>query len=180
MDEAKASYLKNTVTREVPTFAEINCDGYKCDDSNLSVKVEPSDVVVVKLEVEPIEDGGVKDSRAQDQYECDSPGSDRNDNHENDMNFDKGWALSAPVATSTELTAKSTAVGGDLESLVRNYMDMECETCKHPFESLAAANGHYRREHSQRSIIVKCCQKRVDLYDMLEHIQYHLNPNIFK
>lgn len=200
VDEAKLRYLRNAVKVEVPTFIEINCDSYRCDDDDAVGKIEPMDAVVVKVEVdvEPFttEDMTTEKCSTQNHNDFQNVTNDSNDGNENDVNADDELipenvdALSVTVEivgtgkndtkTKTINLDRKKCVDEHLESMVSNYMDMACEICEYPFDSLATANGHYRKEHNKRGIIVKCCQKRVDLYDIFEHIQYHLDPDIFK
>lgn len=195
MDQAKTIYMRSTLKQEVPTFTEINCDGFSCTDDVPLMKVEPMEHVIVKLEVESLA-AEANAGANPDVEECDDfHSNDSNDEDESGVSLVNELTSERTVAAAIELAnenipktkiTKTTpsdsdkTVGEHLENLVPNYMDMVCEVCSHPFESLATAIGHYRRTHNQRGIIVKCCQRRVDLYDMVEHIQYHLNPDIFK
>lgn len=66
------------------------------------------------------------------------------------------------------------------DHLISNHIDMLCEICQHPFETLSEASNHYIGQHKQRTILVKCCQKRITiLTELRDHIQYHLNPDKF-
>lgn len=202
MDVAKTSFLKNLVKEEVPPhFVEMDCDGFKCDDDAAVLK--GLEEVVVKLEMDPMPiEISVDENASVLQHDADSAANNCNASSDEDENGQSSDNESTLISTATlpaaaaakhvaanETNAKimnlppkksSETVGDHLESLVPNSMDMLCEICQHPFESLTAANHHYRNTHNQRAIVVKCCQKRIDLYDMLEHIQYHLNPDIFR
>lgn len=69
---------------------------------------------------------------------------------------------------------------GKFDHLIPNHIDMLCEICKHPFETLSEASNHYIRQHKQRTIHVKCCQTRIKIAgELRDHIQYHLNPDKF-
>lgn len=187
VEETKAAYLITITKDDTPKFVEINCDSFECEDDS-SVPKEKPDEIVIKVEMESI----IKDSSDDDKSLVQQ--DDIDDDGENVANLEDKSSLDAvarrPADEATPKTESTISPSkgyegteGEqkhLESLVPNFMDMVCDTCQYPFESLAAANAHYRHEHRQRGIVVKCCQKRVDLYDVFEHIQYHLNPDIFK
>lgn len=88
--------------------------------------------------------------------------------------------LTTTAFATSFVTKKSIAKSkNNIDHLVADYIEMACEICQHPFKTLKKARGHLRGIHKLRSIKVKCCQRKVDLYDISGHIQSHLNPEIY-
>lgn len=76
-----------------------------------------------------------------------------------------------------ELAMTST----EFDHLISNYMDMKCEVCNRPFGTLMEAHHHYQRKHKQKTALLKCCQRRLQLpHGIRDHIQFHLDPDHFK
>lgn len=59
------------------------------------------------------------------------------------------------------------------------YMRMNCEVCDHPFETLALAKSHSQLTHNSTARFT-CCDRRLRIYNINDHLQYHLNPDVFK
>lgn len=199
VNAARSNFLRNLVRGESPHFIEINCDAIECDDHIPadSVKTEADGGDVVKVESElPRDDtidneapGNHSASEAEDFFD------DADHTDEGHVNFSEelgvkcrlgGDELASAESATAKLVATNTSMASakfeedKFDKLAANYMDMACELCKNPFKKLAEMRKHYRVKHKQRNVWMKCCQKRLDLYDVIEHIQYHLNPQIFK
>lgn len=65
------------------------------------------------------------------------------------------------------------------DHLIPVYMEMNCEICRHPFQTLPEARRHYWKKHQRGTATLKCCQRRIRISDIRDHIQHHLNPSIF-
>lgn len=63
--------------------------------------------------------------------------------------------------------------------LASKYMRMNCELCDHPFETLASARAHCRSKHNSTAKFI-CCDRRMRIYNINDHLQYHMNPDVFK
>lgn len=63
--------------------------------------------------------------------------------------------------------------------LIPNYYDMKCELCNYEFKSLNKAYAHYRFEHDNAKIKLKCCPQRILSSDLRDHILYHMNPDLY-
>lgn len=111
----------------------------------------------------------------------DSDSEEESGNYDpNEVNVDK--AATRKVAKNEKIIADSNEGNseGKYDHLISEYMDMHCEICKHPFGSLFEARRHYLKQHKRNSAAVKCCKRRIQMTDILDHIQYHSNPNMFK
>lgn len=66
-----------------------------------------------------------------------------------------------------------------IDELISDYMDMFCEVCEEPIGKLSEVRGHYLYKHQRRTITLKCCQQRIQITDIRDHIKYHLKPDAF-
>lgn len=85
--------------------------------------------------------------------------------------------------TDTEMEIKNQMENADAEidRLIPNYVDMQCELCQYAFDTLSEARSHYRSKHKRHTHLVKCCQLRLKIHgEIRDHIKFHLNPNQFK
>lgn len=198
VEKAKKNYLQKW---EGTNFIEVKCEAIGGDADNQSsvisepieedaLKCEPPTPQVNKIknrrefQISPNDDNEVvvfSDDDATTEYdECDGKFDGESDA---DLRRDE-WTTPKPateiMTISVASVNKNNVMRDKFDKLAPNYLDMACERCKHPFTRLSEARKHYRLEHKQRHAWVKCCQKKMDLYDIIEHIQYHLNPDIFK
>lgn len=80
-----------------------------------------------------------------------------------------------------ELKNQIANAEAEIDRLIPNYMDMQCELCQYTFETLSEARSHYRSKHKRHTHLVKCCQLRLKIHgEIRDHIKFHLNPNEFK
>ncbi|XP_031622031.1 zinc finger protein 888-like [Contarinia nasturtii] len=64
---------------------------------------------------------------------------------------------------------------------IKLYFDMKCELCKIEVSSLQHAKLHYLEEHDIPDGYIKCCDMKFrELKNINDHLQYHMNPSIFK
>lgn len=148
------------------------------DDNTAGDDVTPSDTNDDLNDRDCLNDGNDFDS------------NDDDDASEYDLNpqkLDKAAARELSLSKSADLTEitsckmKGSTRTDKFDHLICNYMDMECEKCQHPFGTLLDASSHYQNKHQQRSVFLKCCQRRVNLPgEIRDHILYHLNPDAFK
>lgn len=188
MEEAKAIYLQSSVKEEAPNFIEINC-------------VESIDIVATKLEFSRAQDDSIDfldlgnipndvEHNSNDTHKVESPTQSLTDfNGEYDLNQ---MVVEASAAVTTEfakeLGTKTTdnsitvekSARKSADHLIATFMDMRCEECGHPFVSLTKAISHYKNHHKTRTAKMKCCQRRLQLSSIRDHIKYHLNPDTFK
>lgn len=61
------------------------------------------------------------------------------------------------------------------------YFDNTCDLCSTELNSLRQALPHYKRQHKIDEGYVKCCQLKFKSEKLVnDHIQFHINPEIFK
>lgn len=180
VDIAKNIFLGNDVKTEAPNFIEVECDPIDFEDNRVKVESDDND----KVESIPwVNSTGATDG-SQDYEKIDERlfAECVDGNAALTANVSVKTAFDPSVATKKVTTKKVTAKSNDtdIENLIAEYIEMSCEICQHPFKTLKKARGHLRGVHKLRSVKVKCCQKKIDLYDINGHIQSHLNPEIFK
>lgn len=67
--------------------------------------------------------------------------------------------------------------------VITKYFDMTCDVdgCAVIFESFEEAQTHYEVEHQEPNGYIKCCNLQFrDVRLVKDHINFHLNPDIFK
>lgn len=190
VNEAKQFYLNNSVKVERPNFVEIDCDAVEFS----------ADIAFVKHELSSDADNDDDNSEQSehnrsgaDTPQYDSSGSDVAESVVEQASKLDGADAFAMVEQAIEIAAKvedscvaklptksNNKVNEKLDHLITKYMEMHCELCRHPFATLSEVSSHYRSEHQRRAATLKCCQRRIKMPDIRDHIQYHLNPDVFK
>lgn len=80
--------------------------------------------------------------------------------------------------TERKIGPKSVMLESDFQNALK-YMRVHCELCDYPFETLALARIHCRNAHNTTAKFV-CCDRRLRIYNINDHLQYHLNPDVYK
>lgn len=66
------------------------------------------------------------------------------------------------------------------DNRIREYFDMQCDFCEHRFLTFLEARAHYREVHNITGYL-KCCGVKIFRRGkLIEHINYHINPNEFQ
>lgn len=66
------------------------------------------------------------------------------------------------------------------KEIFAQYFDNTCDLCSTELKSLRHALPHYKREHKIEGY-VKCCQLKFKSEKLVnDHLQFHINPEIFK
>lgn len=62
------------------------------------------------------------------------------------------------------------------------YFDMSCDLCNSAFDTFQEVKKHYRVKHKISKGYVKCCsnKKFYKRTNVIDHIKWHLNPNLFQ
>lgn len=59
--------------------------------------------------------------------------------------------------------------------------DMNCDRCDVVFTTFHDARRHYKDLHNEKKGYIKCCETKLnEFWLVIDHIQSHLNPKIFK
>ncbi|KAG4070939.1 hypothetical protein HA402_001376 [Bradysia odoriphaga] len=110
-----------------------------------------------------------------------SSDEDENDNS-GDQNSEDGEAtededkLSFDKPNKYTLHSRSEIEKQDAE--IRKFFRMKCEICSDvELDTLKKARKHYRQVHKTRGYLICCGMKFKFRYRMLDHIQFHVNPD---
>lgn len=69
----------------------------------------------------------------------------------------------------------------ELESLLLSMDILKCPTCQTHYDNYFSLQAHMRNVHKTRAACVQCCnEKRMGLLDILDHMEFHLDPHTFK
>lgn len=83
------------------------------------------------------------------------------------------------LVTEPEYNKKSV----DCEELkIPPYFDMSCDLCNAAFDSFQRVKKHYKMRHKISKGYIKCCsnKKFYKRSSIIDHIKWHLNPNLFQ
>lgn len=196
VNEAKLDYLANFVKAEAIDFLEIICDAAESDQDDSSVKNEIADFIETKTRSpSPVinaqdlknesnnysDEDNISTHISETQAESDE--SDENIGEELPMEDSDAESIdenSTKAADRSITQTKSIENETKLkECLISNCIDMNCDSCGVSFSSLSDAISHYRSKHNKHSAMIPCCQRRLRLSDIPDHIRYHLNPDAF-
>lgn len=168
-------YLTNVVNNEGPasTFEEIYCDSIDHDDLSIaSEKLETS----VKIE----QDESEEISANFDDSFHDNNSS--NDHEQPQLTFEETAAAMNSVIDEGP-NGQTKYDHEDLTKQIAAYAssDLTCDSCEATFVSLGEARRHYLQAHNIRKGYIKCCKIRLKTRGhIIEHIQWHINPETFK
>lgn len=162
VDEARSLYSKSrhSLKNKVSKFGESNCDAYGCADVIASVKDEPIDIGDV--EMLPAERNWSAKSVENRTFE---------QRHsqiviKQEVDYD---ALETPNANEKQL-----------DLFIWDYVNPWCEVCNYRCNTLTEFKNHYRRTHNKRSTRMRCCNRMVLLFNILDHVDCHMNPDKYK
>lgn len=61
------------------------------------------------------------------------------------------------------------------------YVDQTCDICHVQLNTLAGAKKHYLIQHRHPKGYIKCCKLKLPgKMDLINHLNWHINPNIFR
>lgn len=73
------------------------------------------------------------------------------------------------------------ADGLDIEKRLGEYFEMKCELCAYQLNSLDDVQEHFKNVHNINRGFLKCCNKKFFMRrGIIEHIGWHVNPNVFR
>lgn len=178
------------VKEVLPTFTEINCDGFVEDFPSIKVKDEPMNVFVNNMELESLP--LPKDPRAMNQNEFESVVC-TNRGISEEIECQDLLIIHDVLTTKTTATTTLTENASDLEKNETLEMDInhsnskqshvKCALCDHPLRTASETKNHYRNEHNESAYYKQktiCCKLRLVPGEIYDHIQYHLKPDIYK
>lgn len=186
VDEAKNIYLNRTAKEEVPESNGINVDADECDDDIASVKSEPLDFDAEVWKEQSPQEVSLSTQKSFYEYEYENGKEyyyiseevtdDRKIQNsiikENEMSTTRVVVL-PKVITDTPATINGTPQ-------ISKRMSMTCERCDLPIKTLSELIKHYQDEHKEERIQMKCCETKLKINELLDHMKYHENPDQYR
>lgn len=192
VDEARDIYLKRAVKEEVPSnITESNGDAGDCDiGDNVSVKSEPMDFDVDEWEMES--------QKLEEKYHT-LQSNDAFENIENDYfdleyvddecetqnsvetrdEFSTSKVVVRPINTD-EKPSTNEITTNNAAPEISEVMNMSCFYCNFQFKTLSQLIKHFQSTHNDRCIKIRCCDTNLKMNELLEHMEYHKNPDKYK
>lgn len=70
----------------------------------------------------------------------------------------------------------------DVERRIAEYFKMNCDLCGQQLSSLDSVKAHFSKKHKlDRGYLICCCNKKAKMRkSIIEHVQWHMNPNMFR
>lgn len=76
---------------------------------------------------------------------------------------------------------KSELGNSQHDKFMAENFDMKCDFCDAVFNAFVEARVHYREYHNDERGYLKCCTSKLrSLATIKDHIESHLNPELFK
>lgn len=66
------------------------------------------------------------------------------------------------------------------DKFLQQHYKITCNKCHLPFDTFPLLCKHYSKEHNERGFVTCCEMKFFDRSLLVDHINYHLNPEYFK
>lgn len=200
MDEAKNLYLERSVKKEMQDDIEMSPDAGdapNADDDVVSVKSEPMEFDFEGFEKEiEFEEAALEDQSPQKYYEYEYLETNEvNDENETQYSMNGGKDLSAPAVAVTPKDIDGKLLDTSLEHKkqwqlvtmiskgapqIPKRMNMICGKCNLPVKTLSELIKHYQIAHKNERIQMICCNTKVRIQDLLDHMEYHKTPEKYR
>lgn len=81
-----------------------------------------------------------------------------------------------------EPTTPTTDDTLDIERRIAEYFKMNCDLCGQHLSSLNVVTAHFSKKHKlERGYLICYCNKKAKMRkSIIEHVQWHMNPNMFQ
>lgn len=81
-----------------------------------------------------------------------------------------------------EQTSEKLDPSTDVEKRIAEYFKMNCDLCGHQLSSLNSVKAHFSKVHKlDRGYLICYCNKKAKMRKAIfEHVQWHMNPNMFR
>lgn len=147
---------------EIPNIIEVHYDSDGCNDDHAIIKSEMMDIDYV----------GVKSSTIAE------PANQTNAQNTHEANVSQ---TKRPIVAWHSTTSQSTTPTNQCAKLISEHMNMTCFYCNLEIKTLPELTDHHQDEHrDENHFRVICCNTKLALTDILDHVEYHRNPNKYK
>lgn len=182
MIDGQHVYLNDVVKNEEPIFNEINCESFGIDGIDISsVKLDPLIQVEQNNVTEEIVTHIDDPFHSNSSNDCEPFHRAAEVRRTQDKKISESNENKSEIDTEPENHSKYDYVHLTKQIAAYPLSDLSCDFCKTTFRSLGEAKRHYRMQHKNPHGYIKCCKQRLkDRGHLIEHIQWHTNPDTFK
>lgn len=155
----------------------------------LNEKFEKKEIVHESLKTAKIEPNITCENDSIDEFEC-LPDSLPADEAREEMKqsiqipasskkLDRNPKEKAPKDPSRILKSKSKRL--EDEEKIRDFFNLSCGECAITFSTFFELKLHQKSVHNHKEGFVYCCKKKISRQDkLIEHMNWHLNPDSFR
>lgn len=139
------------------------------DEPNEMVNIKAEPVVDIKEDLS--ESSGTVCCTDTDQFKLED---------EDSLNEESSSGHKSTASTTTS-TQRKKCKSDSYSSLLSKYFNMACDLCDAILSSYTDTNLHYREVHDLDKGYLICCSKKFfRLRQMIQHCEWHKNPDSFK
>ncbi|XP_073823761.1 uncharacterized protein isoform X2 [Musca autumnalis] len=95
----------------------------------------------------------------------------------NDINNEK---LPREATQSETINEKIDTLKGAWDKLIKEHFELNCYKCKKTFDRFLLLRQHMSQEHNEIYYVSCCSTQFFNRSEMVDHINYHRDPEIFK
>lgn len=166
VDEAKKNFVEIVAKKEIPNVDDDNAVNYsvQCEDDD-SLKSEPMDFDFVQVEMPTIEQVNIPTNVIAQRIESS--------------------AIEVKVKEKVPILAYArkpiTPGNSSGAQLISEFMNMTCFYCGIQINTVYEITEHHQNEHSEEyHLRVKCCDIKLELTELVEHMEYHRQSDKYK
>lgn len=171
----RCDFLTNSIKMFPPPASAVKCDSLHIDDGDISsMKLVPTATIVKEEIADDIIMQKCSDSINGSCSDAVSTARRTNDTS-------KLRPRNAKTAKTNERHPKFDHV--ELTKRIAWFpsSDLSCDFCETIFDSFGEAKRHYKAQHGTPNGYIKCCNRHlITRADVVEHIEWHMNPDAFK
>ncbi len=142
-------------------------------------KLEPD--VDIKVDLNNSDVGAYAiDATVNTKVEEEDNGTSSDDTSDEDQDRPQSSKRKRTVSTAANTSPKKYKTDSST-SLLSKYFNMNCDLCDSQLPSYREANKHYKDVHDLEKGYLICCGKKFYRHQhMLQHCEWHINPESFK
>lgn len=66
------------------------------------------------------------------------------------------------------------------DRMLSKYLKMMCDICGQSVMTLTGAIQHHWDRHKKVLGAVKCCDRKIPLHELNDHMKYHMDPDVYR
>lgn len=172
VDEAKKNYVEIDAKKEIPIVDDVvnYSVQVQCEDDD-SLKSEPMDFDFVQVEMPSLGQVNIPTNATKQRIESSA--------------IEVRAKEKVPILAYGQPMAGQPMTGqpmtGSGAQLISEFMNMTCFYCGIQINTVYEITEHHQDEHSDEyHLRVKCCDTKLELTELLEHMEYHRQPDKYK